>query len=197
MNIYNEASDSNGAGMDPLSYWDYVQDIVSRYKNSPALGMWEPMSEGGPSTCPAQYQPANCMGHAVCEDEATSAQAFRHFFDVVGGEIHTLDPNHLVESGILGSGQCGTNTSDYQYVSASPGIDVLSYHDYYPQPIGGDQWNGVAVRLAQSVALHKPIIAGEMGELAGVTRAVPACPNGRQTFKQNSQASSPLEVAGG
>ena len=168
MNVYNDASNSNGAGMDPLSYWDYVQDIVSRYKNSPALGMWEPMSEGGPSTCPAQYQPANCMGHAVCEDEATSAQAFRHFFDVVGGEIHTLDPNHLVESGVLGSGQCGTNTSDYQYVSASPGIDVLSYHDYYPQAIGGDQWNGVAVRLAQSVALQKPIIAGEMGESAGV-----------------------------
>ena len=33
---------------------------------------------------------------------------------------------------------------DYQYVSASPGIDVLSYHDYYgPAALGGDQWNGL------------------------------------------------------
>jgi hypothetical protein len=93
----------------------------------------------------------------------------RHFFDVVGGEIHSLDPNHLVESGLLGGGQCGTSGSDYQYVSASPGIDVLSYHDYYDPavPVGGDQWNGLAVRFAQAVALDKPIIGGEVGIQGG------------------------------
>ena len=169
MDVFNDPSDSNGAGLDPLSYWDYVQDVVNRYKDSPALGMWEPMSEGGPSTCPTQFQPANCMGHAVCTDEASSAQALRHFFDVVGGEIHSLDPTHLVESGLLGSGQCGTDDGDYQYVSASPGIDVLSYHDYYDASsvIGGDQWNGMGVRLSQATALNKPIIGGEAGILAG------------------------------
>ena len=34
-----------GAGYTPISYWTYLQDIVNRYKNSPALGMWEPISE--------------------------------------------------------------------------------------------------------------------------------------------------------
>jgi mannan endo-1,4-beta-mannosidase len=161
--------DNDSTGLEPLSYWTYVQDIVSRYRDSPALGMWEPISEAEASTCPPAYQPDNCSGHQTCPDETSAAQALRHFFDIVGGEIHSLDPTHLVESGLLGGGQCGTSGSDYEYVSASPGIDVLSYHDYYPgsDPIGGDQWNGLAVRFSQAAALGKPIIAGEVGITAG------------------------------
>jgi hypothetical protein len=151
-------------GQDPLSYWTYLQDIVSRYANSPALGMWEPISEAEASTCPSQFQGPDCYGHATCPDESSSASALRSFFDTVGAEIHALDPRHLVESGLLGGGQCGTQGADYQYVSASPGIDVLSYHDYYgPVAVGGDQWNGLGVRLAQAAALNKPIIGGEVG----------------------------------
>ena len=167
--VFNSPSNSDGKGLTPLSYWDYVQDIVNRYRNSPALGMWEPISEPEASTCPTQYQPTNCSGHQTCPDEVAAAQALRHFFDVVGGEIHTLDPNHLVEDGTLGSGQCGTAGADYSYVSASPGIDVLSYHDYYggSVPLGGDQWNGLGVRFSQAAALGKPIIGGELGISAG------------------------------
>ena len=166
--VFNDPTTTDGRDLTPLSYWDYVQAIVSRYASSPALGMWEPMSEAEASTCAPQYQPLNCSGHQTCPDEAAAAAALRYFFDTVGGEIHTLDPKHLVESGLLGSGQCGTVFNDYQYVSASPGIDVLSYHDYYgTSPMGGDQWNGIGKRLSQSVALGKPIIAGESGLIAG------------------------------
>ena len=109
--------------------------------------------------------PGGHVGVTPAADEAVAAAALRHFFDVVGAEIHALDPNHLVENGMLGGGQCGTESNDYEYVSASPGIDVLSYHDYYTTgpPIGGDQWNGISVRLAQAGTLGKPIIAGESG----------------------------------
>jgi len=166
--VINDPTTTDGRGLTPLSYWAYLQDIVSRYQASPALGMWEPMSEAEASTCPTPYQPTNCSGHQTCPDESAAAVALRHFFDSVGGEIHALDPNHLVESGLLGGGQCGTQGSDYQYVSASPGIDVLSYHDYWgATPIGGDQWNGMAVRFRQSVGVGKPIIAGEAGLMAG------------------------------
>jgi hypothetical protein len=146
-----------------------LQAIVNRYKSSPALGMWEPISEAEASTCPTQFEPSDCSGNQTCPDEATAAQALRSFFDVVGGEFHALDPDHLVESGLLGGGQCGTQGADYQFVSASPGIDVLSYHDYYPptDPVGGDQWNGLAVRFGQAAALDKPIIGGEAGIIAG------------------------------
>ncbi len=167
--VFDDPSPTNGVNLTPLSYWNYLRAIVNRYKDSPALGMWEPISEAEASTCPPSYEPSNCSGNQTCPDEAAAAQALRSFFDVVGAEIHSLDPVHLVEDGLLGSGQCGTSGSDYQYVSASPGVDVLSYHDYYgaAEPVGGDQWNGLAVRFSQAAAVGKPIIGGEAGIIAG------------------------------
>jgi hypothetical protein len=130
--------------------------------------MWEPMSEAESSGCPTAYEPTDCEGHQTC-DEATAATALKFFFTAVGIQIHLLDPKHLVEAGFLGSGQCGTSWNDYQSVGASPGIDVLSVHDYYGSvPIGGDQWNGLAERFDQAKALDKPIITGEAGIIAGI-----------------------------
>jgi hypothetical protein len=75
-----------------------------------------------------------------------------------------------VEDGLIGSGQCGSSWKDYELVSQSPGVDVLSYHDYYPDPtvvLPGDQWNGIAVRLQEAAAIGKPIIGGEVGIKGG------------------------------
>ncbi|HEY7917940.1 MAG TPA: hypothetical protein VIC86_13270, partial [Acidimicrobiales bacterium] len=169
----NPPSPTGGSGRTPLSYWDYLHAVVSRYAASPALGMWEPISEAEASTCPPQDESADCNGHQTCPDESAAAEALRSFFDTVGGEIHALDPRHLVETGLLGGGQCGTQGADYQYVSASPGIDVLSYHDYYAEAaLGGDRWNGLVVRLGQAAALGKPVIGGEVGMNAGTA---PVC----------------------
>jgi mannan endo-1,4-beta-mannosidase len=153
----------------PLSYWDYLQAIVSRYASSPALGMWEPVNEPEASSCPGSPATTACSGHQTCPDEAAAAGALRAFFDRVGGEIHALDPAGVIEAGFLGGGQCGTSGPDYAYVGASPGIDVLSVHDYYPADaaIGGDEWNGIAVRAAQARADDKPLVVGEVGIAAG------------------------------
>ncbi len=168
MDVYNSPADSNGRGLNPLSYWNYMNDIVSRYADSPALGMWEPMNEGEASTCPAAFEPTSCGGHQTCPNEAAAASALEYFLNTVGTQIHLLNPEHLVEAGSIGSGQCGTSGTDYQRVGASPGIDVLSVHDYYGStPLGGDRWNGMAVRFAQAKALDKPIITGEAGIEAG------------------------------
>ena len=166
--VYNSAAGSDGRGLTPLSYWDYMNALVSRYADSPALGMWEPLAEPEASTCPVAFQSGNCEGHQTCPDQAAAATALDYFFTTVGGQIHLLDPVHLVEAGFLGGGQCGTAGSYYQSVGASPGIDVLSVHDYYGSAaMGGDQWNGMAVRFAQAKALDKPIITGEAGIVAG------------------------------
>ena len=166
--VYDSAADSDGRGLTPLSYWDYMNALVSRYADSPALGMWEPMSEPEASTCPASFEPSNCSGHQTCPDPAAAATALEYFFTTVGAQIHRLDPAHLVEGGFLGGGQCGTAGSYYQSVGASTGLDVLSVHDYYGSvTLGGDQWNGMAVRFAQAKALDKPIITGEAGIVAG------------------------------
>lgn len=116
------------------------------------------------STCLPQDEPTSCAGHESCLSESAASAAMHHLFDVVGAEIHALDPTHLVESGMLEGGQCGTSGADYTYVSASPGIDVPSYHD---SVVGGDRWNGIALRLSQAAALGNPIIAGETGIMGG------------------------------
>ena len=66
MDVFNSPSNSDGSGHTPLSYWDYMQDVVNRYKNSPALGMWEPISEAEASTCDGNYYPGTCWGHTSC-----------------------------------------------------------------------------------------------------------------------------------
>ena len=166
--VDNSPSNSDGRGLTPLSYWDYMTALVSRYAGSPALGMWEPMSEAEASTCPTAFEPEDCSGHQTCPHEAAAMSALEFFFTSVGAAIHSLDPRHLVEEGLLGGSQCGIAGNSYERVGASPGIDVLSVHDYYGSaPLGGDQWNGMAVRFAQAKALDKPIITGEAGILAG------------------------------
>src|SRR3984957_12615359 len=82
--VFNSPSNSDGSGHTPLSYWDYMQDIVNRYKDSPALGMWEPISEAEASTCDGSSSRDPCWGHTSCPDESVAAAALRHFFDVVG-----------------------------------------------------------------------------------------------------------------
>ena len=93
--------------------------------------------------------------------------------------------------------QCGTQGSDYQYVSSSPGIDVLSYHDYWgTAPIGGDQWNGMAVRLHQSVAVGKPIIAGESGLNFGTAPGCASDSTRNSDFLAKEQAQSQAGSSG-
>lgn len=191
----------DGAGMDaagvalPLTYWQFVQAIVSRYATSPAVGMWEPVNEPDASSCPG-FTPQNCAGHQTCPNESAAALALRSFFDAVGGEIHALDPVHPVESGLVGSGQCGTSGADFQFVAGSPGLDVLTVHDYYPadDSLGGDQWNGIAVRIAQAAAVGKPLIAGEVGVQAGTAPGCPSLSDREQDFSDRISRQAALGV---
>ena len=140
-----------------IPYLSWVRAVVSRYAQSPAAYLWEPVNE-----------PQALNGDGSCSESA-AAQTLRSFYDTVGGVIHAVDPAHGVESGFLGTGNCGTANGDFAYVGASSGITMLTYHDYYPadQVTGGDPWNGIAVRVAQASALGKPILAGEDGIAAG------------------------------
>jgi hypothetical protein len=134
----------------------------------------------------------------VCDvSEAQATTDLTSFFTAVGGEIHTLAPGSKVESGFLGTGTCGLENGDYQTVGASPGLDILTYHDYYAAttPVGGDQSNGIAVRVAQAKALGKPIIAGEMGIEAGTACSVTLAQRAAD-YSAKISAQSALGVAG-
>ncbi len=137
----------------PLSYWDYMQAFLQRYGDNPTIAMVELVSEPSPTA----------SGY-VCVDEAAAAQALRSFYDTVGTEAHSLAPDLLVESGLQGIGQCGTEGSDYANAMASSGVDVASYHDYGADgtPLPGD----LSATLAAAHSDGKPLIVGEVGTLA-------------------------------
>jgi mannan endo-1,4-beta-mannosidase len=151
---YRRAFDDDGKGIAPAPYWSYLHDVAARYATSTVVALWELVSE--PEAKPSPAGPCN---------QAAARRALRSFFDTVGGELHRIDSNHLIGSGALGSGQCGTSGMDYQYVHQSPGIDVASYHDYGADstPVPGDRWNGLQARLNEMRIAGKPLIVGEVG----------------------------------
>jgi len=154
----------NSTGFYPLSYWDYVRAVVSRYKNSPAIGMWELVNEPKDGTCSTGFVGDGCSGTYICPTSA--AQTLRTFFDTVGGEVKRLDPNHLIASGVVGDQwQCGTIGVDYPIAQASPALDLLTYHDYGADgtALPGDSVNGLAARISQAAAIGKPLFVEEAG----------------------------------
>jgi hypothetical protein len=158
---YRNVYPGDGYTIATTSYWDWVREIVDRYKSSPAIAMWEPVNEPDATDCDAG---SNCdPAHRHCSDQQASAAALRGFYDVVGREIKRIDPVHLVESGAPGGPQCGWVDDLYQTIHASPGIDVASYHDYESDALSPF----LKLRLQQAARLGKPLIVGEAGTLAG------------------------------
>lgn len=147
-----------------MSFQDWMHTAVTRFRGSPSLAAWELVGEPETSSC----TDAACMWWTrTCDPGA--AQVLRDFFDTAGEELRAIDPRTLITAGFTGGGQCGTQDDEYQFVSASPYVDVVQYHDYGADgvPLPGDQWNGLGRRLEQAAALGKPLLVGEIGELAG------------------------------
>ncbi len=163
---YKRAVNDLKNGLTPLAYLDYVKLIVSRYKDSETIAMWELVNEAEAADCKEKKGSA-CYTAQTC-DEVAASKALRSFFDVVGGEVKKIDTNHLISSGVIGTGQCGGSFEHYKYIHESPGIDVASYHDYHSDntPMPGDKWNGLQKRLDQMKEVGKPLIVGEVGMLA-------------------------------
>ncbi|GAB2935092.1 hypothetical protein GCM10027047_34440 [Rhodococcus aerolatus] len=147
-----------------MSFRDWMRYAVDRWRTSPVVAGWELVGEPETSVC----------GDAACSWPARTCPAdagavLRSFLDVTGAEVKAIDPAHLVFAGFTGGGQCGTGGQDYQLAAASPGVDVVEYHDYGADgvPLPGDRWNGLAVRLQQAAAVGKPLLVAEVGQLAG------------------------------
>jgi mannan endo-1,4-beta-mannosidase len=137
----------------PVSYREYVAQIVTRYRDDPTILAWQLVNEAEDAATPV----------GPCRPTATAT--LTAFATDVGGLIKSIDPNHLVSLGTMGSGQCGASWTDYETVHASSDIDLCEYHDYGapPRPMPGDAWNGLALRIAQCHALNKPLFVGESG----------------------------------
>lgn len=132
------------------TYLPWISEVTAHYKANTEIAMWEIVNE------PEMKTTSGTCG---------SATAFRAFAADASQRIRAADPNHLIGSGVIGGGQCGAAGDDYALLHAIPTIDVCSYHDYNhaTQGMPGDQWNGLARRIAQCATLNKPIIVGELG----------------------------------
>ena len=160
---YHNVYPGNGYTVATVSYWDWVHEIVGRYRNSPAIGMWELINEPEASDCLPGYA-GDCGGHIQCPNPAAATAALRSFVDTVGSEIKRMDPNHLVESGVLGGTQCGWAGAGFSAIQSSAGVDVVSFHDYFENEVLDTELSG---RLADSRTLDKPLLVGEVGVHGG------------------------------
>lgn len=153
-NWYNSGYKNNVLPLQRVTYRQYVADIVAHYKDEPTIAAWELANE------PEDFTDAS---ESTCS--STAPQAMVSWANDVAGLIKSIDQNHLVSFGGVGTGTCGTNEGDYQKVMSSSAIDLCTLHDYYgaSNPSAYEQWNGLNTRVTQCGALNKPIIIEESG----------------------------------
>jgi hypothetical protein len=130
-----------------VPYRQFVQEIVSRYKNDPTIAMWQLINEAESKL----DNTSTCAPVSVLYDFASD----------VSGMIKSIDPNHLVNLGQMGAGQCGSKTADYKTINSVSTLDVCEYHDY------GHETTALPTNLVNDIAscnaLNKPLFVGEAG----------------------------------
>ncbi len=135
------------------TYRQWVSDVVSRYADNPAIGIWDLVNEG--------------EGRAfdgICAEAAATA-ALSAFSNDVGSLVHSIDRQHVVTLGTV-SGQCGSNEGDYATIYSSAGSDLCDYHNYGAPtvPMGNsDPYNGLQVSIDRCHADGKPLAVLETG----------------------------------
>lgn len=134
---------------DLVPYRDYVAEIVARYRTHESILMW---------------QLGNELETKNRDGTCGPVSALASFASDMTNLIRSIDPNHLISLGTIGSGQCGTQGSE-EFKLIHQAVDLCEYHDYgYPDSaMPGDVWNGLQVRINDCAALNKPLFVGEVG----------------------------------
>ncbi len=136
-------------GLNRLSFHDYAALIVSRYKNEPAILMWQIMNEAEAKTPEGVSDPSALLAFAID----------------LSSLIKSIDSNHLVSLGTMGGDQRGSEGAFYVQLGAVPWIDVIEAHEYAD---GRDRPIDPARNCLETARqLEKICFIGEMG--------LPAC----------------------
>lgn len=150
---------SNGYKVAPAiagytSYRQWALEFAARYANNPTVLMIELVGE---AEAPND-QSGSCS-------EASAASAMRSFVDDIGALVKSVDANHLVTLGVIGTGQCGASGTDYSTIHASQYLDICTTEDYGNATVAipGDVWNGMQTRINQCAAVNKPLFVQELG----------------------------------
>lgn len=144
-----------------LSFPDYARAVVSRYKDEPAILMWQLLNE-------AESKP--CGQRERCNSTPESAASLLSFTRRMSAFIKSIDDKHLVNLGTMGTGQPGTADENFIALHSLDTIDIVEAHDYEgDEPLpgleddGGIDENSVASALSIANALRKPFFIGEAG----------------------------------
>ncbi len=135
-----------------VSYRDWVREFVTRYAGNRSILIYELVGEAEAPT----DQRGTCS-------ESGAAATLRSFADDIGRMVKSIDRNHLLTLGVIGTGQCGASGAHYTLVHASPYLDVCTTEDHGKptEPMPGDSSNGMQTRLTQCGSLNKPVFAQE------------------------------------
>jgi mannan endo-1,4-beta-mannosidase len=138
-----------------VSYYEWVREVVSRYRNNPTVAWWQLMGEPEAGRGPG-------YGGAC---SSTAAGTLKAWADDTAALVKSIDRNHLVAIGVIGTGQCGAVFHEYDALHAGSDIDLCTVEDYGSpaDPLPGDIWNGMEARIATCAALDKPIYVQESG----------------------------------
>ncbi|MFP2931714.1 cellulase family glycosylhydrolase [Pyxidicoccus sp. 3LG] len=171
---------SDGSGKQPgwystgyrTNYVPWVREVVTRFRDSASVGMWELINEPGDA------------------DTAT----IKAFFSDVSTTIKQLDPNHLISSGSWAPWAYG-GEAGFRSLHDLPNVDVGSLHEYdYDYNNGNTIVSphfGPAVRAMDS--LSKPLIIGE----TGINAADSNCRTNRNTRRDAMRQKFQQYLAGG
>lgn len=135
----------------------WVKQLSAKYKDSPAIGMWEVINEAG------QAESQKSGGGA-----ALDGTVMKNFYQDVASTIKANDPNHLVGTGDIAEYIYNGGATGYKTASSAPDIDVMGIHDYESDYISNAPVVSSHFAPAKSAAdsLAKPIIIGEMNDSA-------------------------------
>ena len=152
-------------------YLPHVISMVSKYKDSPAIAMWEIINEPG-------------------EAEWT---VIRDFLHEVAATIKRYDPNHLVESGTF-AGWAYEGYANYKAMHDSPHIDVGNLHEYDYDYQNSNMIESPHFKpcLKAMQELDKVLIVGETGITSGDN-----CRTSRETRVEAMRKKFDIYLGGG
>jgi mannan endo-1,4-beta-mannosidase len=144
----------------PLSFPDYAERLVTRYRDEPAILGWMIMNEA----------------------ETDNVNGLYTFAREMSALIKRTDPNHLVTLGTQSSGQPGARGQDFIRLYSLESLDFVSGHDWdywgddrnplpgspdrhdLPNPATCSNYRAISCSVAQSLSiLNKPFVISEAG----------------------------------
>ncbi|MET7402568.1 hypothetical protein ABZS66_54720 [Dactylosporangium sp. NPDC005572] len=123
------------------SYLPWLRTVAERFRDEPAVAVWELLSAPGTQA---------------------GAADLRRFYDAAGAVLHRAAPHQLVASGARAPWVYGGAT-DWRLLHDSPGVDVATLTDF---DMNAGPSPHLADALAQARAAGKPLVLADVGILA-------------------------------